>query len=123
MRRSRILFNRNINGGEKNQHEITRGEDILNERTGDRKLPKLGLLDVFENLERFDSFKENARKAKHKIFSSDIGDEQKNIKEVEREKTKTKMSYYQRRLVSIPRTQRKGARLLRVHREVPKPYS
>ena len=78
--------NRNINGGEKNQHEITRGEDILNERTGDRKLPKLGLLDVFENLERFDSFKENARKAKHKIFSSDIGDEQKNTKEVEREK-------------------------------------
>ena len=78
--------NRNINGGEKNQHEISRGEDILNERTGDRKLPKLGLLDVFENLERFDSFKENARKAKHKIFSSDIGDEQKNTKEVEREK-------------------------------------
>ena len=78
--------NRNINGGEKNQHEITRGEDILNERTGDRKLPKLGLLDVFEKLVRFDSFKENARKAKHKIFSSDIGDEQKNTKEVEREK-------------------------------------
>ena len=56
--------------GEKNRHAITRGEEMLNERTGDPKLPKLALRDVFENLERFDTFKENARKAKRQIFGS-----------------------------------------------------
>ena len=48
--------------GEKNRHAITRGEEMLNERTGDPKLPKLALRDVFENLEQFDPFKETRGK-------------------------------------------------------------
>ncbi|CAL6315801.1 unnamed protein product [Bathycoccus prasinos] len=69
--------------GEKNRHAITRGEEMLNERTGDPKLPKLALRDVFENLERFDTFKENARKAKRQIFGSsgDVYEEEEDEEE------------------------------------------
>jgi ribonuclease Z len=70
--------------GEKNRRAITRGEEMLNERTGDPKLPKLALRDVFENLERFDTFKENARKAKRQIFGSG-GDVQKKKKGEEKD--------------------------------------
>jgi len=79
--------NRNANGV-KNQHKITRGEEMLNERTGDPKLPKLGLRDVFENLEQFDAFKENARKARRHIFGSfdcDLQKKKKNEEEKEPE--------------------------------------
>ena len=80
-----VAFYSNRNAiGEKNRHAITRGEEMLNERTGDPKLPKLALRDVFENLERFDAFKENARKAKRQIFGSG-GDGQKKKKGEEKD--------------------------------------
>ena len=57
-----VAFYSNRNAiGEKNRHAITRGEEMLNERTGDPKLPKLALRDVFENLERKSTVKRNGQ--------------------------------------------------------------
>ena len=85
---------------------------MLNERTGDPKLPKLALRDVFEKLGTVRCVQRKREKAKRQIFGSG-GDGQKKKKEKKKTPKKKRMKekkiYYQHRLVSIPRTRRKAS--------------